>query len=115
MRELYLGYINILGPYIQAYKDFNRKYDWNTATILTFLYILSNEVDSIIRRKHSLTLALRIQNKAREVLRKVLEEDNITPIFEFDKLLTCLEANPGSVADFLAPIIMIGLLEGIKP
>ena len=115
MRELYLGYINILGPYIQVYKKFNKAYDWNTATILTFLYILSNEVDSIIRRKHGLTLALRIQSNAREALKKAVKENSINPVFELDRLFTCLEVNPGSVADFLAPIIMIGLLEDIKP
>lgn len=115
LRELRLGYANILGPYLQVYLEFNKAYDWNTASILTYLYILSNEVDSIIRRKYGLTLALKVKNYARNVLKRVLESGNLNPVFELDKLLSCLEANPGSVADFIAPIIMIGLLKGIKP
>ncbi len=115
MRELYIGYANILGPYLQVYKEFNKKYDWNTATVLTYLYILSNEVDSIIRRKYGLPFALKIREKAKETLNKILSENDTAILHELDKLLSCLEANPGSVADFLAPIIMIGLLEGIKP
>jgi len=104
-------------PYLK--KQISNNTNINTATINTFLYILSEYPDSLIIRKSGIEKAKLITEKSREILEvggystdvgqeMVRDLDN-----ELHKEKGML--NPGTSADLTASSIFLLLLEGWRP
>jgi triphosphoribosyl-dephospho-CoA synthase len=88
----------------------------NTATIDTFLYLLSKNPDSLIVRKNDLMIAKHVSERAREILiqggygsetGKTLTEKLDIDLQSKDGLL-----NPGTTADLTAASLFLLLLSG---
>lgn len=104
-------------PYIE--KQIIKKVNINTATINTFLYILSEYPDSLIIRKSGLAKAHYVSQKAK----KILEEDGYSTdvgremVWNLDRELHEADGmlNPGTSADLTASSIYLLLLGGWRP
>lgn len=85
----------------------------NTATVHTFLKILSLIPDSLITRKNSIETAKDIADKAKEVLEVggLNTEKGRNMLTRFDRELQKSKGklNPGSTADLTASSIMVSL------
>ena len=88
----------------------------NTATIDTFLYLLSENLDSLIVRKNDLTTAKRVSDRAREILDHggygTMIGRKLTETFDHDLRCTNGLLNPGTTADLTAASLFLLLLSG---
>jgi len=88
----------------------------NTATIDTFLYLLSENPDSLIIRKNDLTTAKRVSDRAREILDNggygTMIGRKLTETFDLDLQGTNGLLNPGTTADLTAASLFLLLLSG---
>ena len=88
----------------------------NTATIDTFLYLLSENPDSLIVRKNDLTTAIRVSDSAREILDHggygSETGKRLTEKFDLDLQGTNSLLNPGTTADLTAASLFLLLLSG---
>lgn len=88
----------------------------NTATIDTFLYLLSENPDSLIVRKNDLTTAKRVSDKAREILDHggygTMIGRKQTETFDLELQGTNGLLNPGTTADLTAASLFLLLLSG---
>jgi triphosphoribosyl-dephospho-CoA synthase len=104
-------------PYLR--KQISNNININTATINTFLYILSKYPDSLIIRKSGIEKANNITKKARKVLEaggyntSVGKEMVRDLDIELQKKKGML--NPGTSADLTASSLFLLLLEGWRP
>jgi len=93
--------------------------DINSAVVDTFLFILSGQPDSLIRRKSGLEKAQEVSEQAR----LILDEDGSRTakggklLRQLDKELQAAggDLNPGTTADLTAASIFVALLEGWRP
>jgi triphosphoribosyl-dephospho-CoA synthase len=99
----------------QTYKSTN---DINTATVHTFLFLLSSIPDTLIQRKLGGDVAKQISHRAQEVLDQggLLTKQGTKALKRFDISLRDAENkfNPGTTADLIAVILMTNLLEGMQ-
>jgi triphosphoribosyl-dephospho-CoA synthase len=88
----------------------------NTATIDTFLYVLSENPDSLIVRKNDLTTAKHVSDRAREILdHGGYSSDKgrrLTEMLDLDLQGTNGLLNPGTTADLTAASLFILFLNG---
>ncbi len=103
-------------PYFkQTYKSTN---DLNTATVNTFLFLLSSKPDTLIQRKLGSEAAMRVSYKAKKILEMggLLTKKGTEALNYFDKSLRDSKNryNPGTTADLIAVILMTSLLKGTK-
>lgn len=100
---------NFLRSRYQVHHDFNR------AIVETYLYLLSKNVDTVIRLKHGLSTALAVMENSRRVLETVLslEENWISPVASMDEELRKRDINPGSIADVVAEVIGLYMIRNI--
>jgi len=107
-----LGY-----PYFTQQLEKTR--DINTATVHTFLKILSEVPDTLIARKAGLSRARVVSAEAMRVLEMggLTTSSGRTLLWSFDKKLRDPkhELNPGTTADITAAVIAIGILGGYRP
>ena len=100
------------------FEKFNSTKDINTATVDTFLKILSDHPDTLIIRKSGLDVAKMVSSKAREILIHggISNRKGILLIRQLDDLLQSKKGkmNPGTTADILAGIIFCALLFGLS-
>ena len=93
--------------------------DVNTATVHTFLKILSEVPDTFIARKVGLTKAKEISAEARQVLEKggLTTRSGRNLLWEFDKKLRdpAHELSPGTTADITEAVLAISILNGYRP
>lgn len=93
--------------------------DLNTAIVNTFLYILSENPDTLIQRKTNPDKAQLVSNKASEIMINggVNTQIGMKLIKELDEELQSAEGslNPGSTADLTATSIFLTLLNGWRP
>jgi triphosphoribosyl-dephospho-CoA synthase len=86
----------------------------NSATVITFLTILSQVPDTLISRKYGDEKSKEVSNLAKKVLDSIdLDEDMIEfneKLIEFDDYLFENKLNPGTTADLTASSIMISYL-----
>lgn len=91
----------------------------NSATINTFLYILSEYSDSLIQRKRGLAAAKNVSEEAKKIIEAggYDTEDGREMIWNFDEKLHKAEGllNPGTTADLTATSLYLLLLEGWRP
>jgi triphosphoribosyl-dephospho-CoA synthase len=93
--------------------------DINTATVHTFLTILSKETDTLIVRKSGESAAQNVSKRAKEIIeagglttskgKKMIQSLDDDLAKEEGKL------NPGTTADLTCSSIMVALLEGWRP
>jgi len=93
--------------------------DVNTATVHTFLKILSEVPDTFISRKVGLAKAKEISAEARRVLEKggLITRSGRKLLWEFDKKLRdpAHELSPGTTADITEAVLAISILNGYRP
>jgi triphosphoribosyl-dephospho-CoA synthase len=89
--------------------------DLNRGIIETYLYLLSENRDTIIYLKHGEDTALEVSRKAREILLEVMNKNTnwFKPLWEFDEELNRRKINPGAVADLTAEAIALYLLKNM--
>jgi len=101
--------------FLRVYNEFR---DVNTATVHTFLEILSKNPDSLIQRKTSMEKALEVSKAAAEVLKQggLTSEKGRTMCWKLDEKLYRSKGNlnPGTTADLTASSIFVALLEGFR-
>ena len=104
-------------PYL--YKTLESSGDINTAIVDTFLYLLSKEPDSLIRRKSGYEAALDVSRKASAILSAggFGSKRGSEMTSSLDQELQKHEGsmNPGTTADLTAASIFLLLLEGWRP
>lgn len=81
---------------------------WEEATVRTYLTLLAEIPDSLIRRKYGDSVAERVSRDARKVLGAGPQERVI-----FDRQLRADELNPGTTADLTAAALYVALLSGL--
>jgi len=92
--------------------------DVNTATVHTFLEILSDVPDTLIARKVGLTKAKEVSAQAKQVL----EEGGLTTssgresLWKLDEKLRdpAHQLNPGTTADITAAVLAVNILNGYR-
>jgi len=93
--------------------------DINTATVHTFLKILSEVPDTFIARKVGLAKAKEISAGARQVLEKggLATKSGRNLLLGFDKKLRdpAHELSPGTTADITGAVLAISILGGYRP
>ncbi|MDR0900511.1 MAG: triphosphoribosyl-dephospho-CoA synthase [Methanobrevibacter sp.] len=82
----------------------------NSATMLTFLTILSEVPDTLISRKYGDEKAEEVSKLAKEILNQKNSTDFNNKIAEFDDFLFENKLNPGTTADLTAASIMVSYL-----
>lgn len=101
--------------FLRVYNEFR---DVNTATVHTFLEILSKNPDSLIQRKTSMEKALEVSKAAAEILKQggLTSEKGRTMCWKLDEKLYRSKGklNPGTTADLTASSIFVALLEGFR-
>jgi triphosphoribosyl-dephospho-CoA synthase len=97
-----------------TFLKFKKEQSINSATVITFLTILSQVPDTLISRKYGDEKAKEVSTLAMEVLNsKDLDDDMIEfnkKLSEFDDYLFENRLNPGTTADLTASSIMISYL-----
>jgi triphosphoribosyl-dephospho-CoA synthase len=95
------------------FKDIQEKYNTNQATVQTFLTILAQNPDSLIRRKYGEDKAQGVSAIAKSILHRggILTQEGISKLVEFDKQLIQNRLNPGTTADLTASSIMVAYLD----
>lgn len=101
--------------FLRIYNEFR---DVNTATVHTFLEILSKNPDSLVQRKTSMEKALEVSKAAAEILKQggLTSEKGRTMCWKLDEKLHRSKGklNPGTTADLTASSIFVALLEGFR-
>ena len=96
---------------------FKKTNDINSATVNTFLKILSGHPDSLIIRKSGLESAIMVSEKAAEIIKSggINTKKGLRLTQKLDKMLHEKEGqlNPGTTADLTAGIILCALLFGL--
>jgi triphosphoribosyl-dephospho-CoA synthase len=85
----------------------------NSATVQTFLTVLSQFPDTLISRKYGLQKAQEVSTEANNILDKggILSEEGRVSLGNFDQMLIQNKLNPGTTADLTASSIMVTLLD----
>jgi len=93
--------------------------DINTATVHTFLKILSEVPDTFIARKRGLAKAKLVSAEATQVLENsgLTNPSGRSYLLEFDKKLRdpAHELSPGTTADITEAVLAISILNGYRP
>ena len=99
-------------------KVYDESKDVNTATVHTFLEILSKNPDSLIQRKAGREKAVEVSERAAEILKEggLLGERGKAMCWAFDEELHRYKGklNPGTTADLTASSIFVALLGGFR-
>jgi triphosphoribosyl-dephospho-CoA synthase len=96
-----------------VFKDVQKKYNTNQATVQTFLKILAQNQDTLIRRKYGEDKAQVVSAIAKSILHRggILTQEGISKLVEFDQQLIRNKLNPGTTADLTASSIMVAYLD----
>lgn len=95
----------------KTFRENKDKYGYNTATLKTFLSILSLTEDSLISRKYGNDIAISVSKKAKKVLDSdITSKDGKLELENFDNYLFQNKLNPGTTADLTASSIFLDFL-----
>jgi len=93
--------------------------DINTATVHTFLKILSEIPDTLIARKTGMTKAKEVSAQAKTVLKEggLTTPESRDLLLKFDKKLRdpAHQLNPGTTADITSAVLALVILNGYRP
>ncbi len=125
------GYDSIAGEWVNNYpvtfdlgypyfvQQFEGTRDVNTATVHTFLKILSEVPDTLIARKVGLAKAKEVSMQAKHVLEAggLTTQSGRDSIWRLDEKLRdpTHQLNPGTTADITAAVLTISILNGYRP
>jgi len=86
--------------------------DLNRAIVETYLYLLSNNIDTIVYLKHGPNVAKEVSESASRILRKLLSlgKDWREVALKLDREFSSRGINPGAVADLTAETIALYML-----
>ena len=89
----------------------------NTATVQTFLEILSKYPDTFVQRIHGKKIAEKISEKAKTTVERggMLTSTGGAIVVKFDEELRKKDINPGTTADLVASSLMLAILDGLRP
>ncbi|MDH5691010.1 MAG: triphosphoribosyl-dephospho-CoA synthase [Candidatus Bathyarchaeota archaeon] len=100
-------------------KQLNEGRDINTATVQTFLKILSEVPDTFIVRKVGISKAKEVSLKAGEALEKggLLTSEGRSYIQKFDREIRdpAHKLSPGTTADIVTAVLAVSILNGYRP
>ncbi len=111
--EIVKGYKRSLKAKELIKEFFRETGDWNLSVVKAFIYILAENPDTLIQRKHGPGEAYYVMMRAKEI-RELIMDDNpkwIREVEELDKELSSRGINPGSTADIITSSIALYLLE----
>jgi triphosphoribosyl-dephospho-CoA synthase len=108
-KEVVEGYIKSIELVNHLDNRLKNHRDWNRAIVETYLYLLSNELDTLIIRKCSVDIAKYVMEKAKELYRLCIENWDmcLEDLKTFDYELHKENINPGSTADIVASSISL--------
>ena len=111
--ELVEGYIRSLRNLTFLKNRLKTHSNWNLALVETYLYQLTQDLDTLIIRKYGFKVAQEVSKKALEVLSKCLDGrgDCLNSVKDFDKELVEKNINPGSSADIIVSTIALYALQ----
>jgi len=129
--EISSGYDSIASEWLSNYsvtfdlgypyftKQLEDERDINTATVNTFLKILSEVPDTFIARKVGLSKAKEVSEKARKVLESggLSTTEGRSYIQKFDKEIRdpTHKLSPGTTADIVTAVLAASILNGYRP
>ncbi len=102
--EEYSRSLNALRYFVNC---LNGKGIFNECTVRTYLYILSNNIDTVIAREHGVNVAEYVSNRAKEILEHVGDRRFYNLLQDFDKELHEKKINPGAVADIVVSTLSL--------
>ncbi|MEL9908314.1 MAG: triphosphoribosyl-dephospho-CoA synthase [Desulfurococcus sp.] len=114
--ELVNGYKRSIASERFLRERFNLHGDWNRSVVETYLYILTENNDTIVLLKHGAGMVEYVKKRAGEVLSMVLKDNSsewMKPVTLLDEELYRLKVNPGAVADLTVSSIALFLLKNI--
>jgi triphosphoribosyl-dephospho-CoA synthase len=88
--------------------------DLNYSIVLGYHNLLSKVKDPLIVSKFGDRVAEEVRRKAAEILRELLDGEDIKILRRFDEELISRGINPGSVADMTISSIYLALLDGLR-
>ncbi|RJS49367.1 MAG: ATP--dephospho-CoA triphosphoribosyl transferase CitG [Methanobacterium sp.] len=97
----------------KVFKKIKKYHNTNSATVQTFLTILSRFPDTLISRKYGKDISREVSSEAKNILDKggILTREGAQELEIFDEKLFQNRYNPGTTADLTASSIMVALLE----
>lgn len=100
-------------------RELEKTHDVNTATVHTFLKILSDVPDSLIMRKAGLAKAEYVSEQAAQALKigGLSTQSGRDRLWKLDEELRDPDnpLNPGTTADITTAVLALGILEGYRP
>ncbi len=90
-----------------------RHRNWNRGVVETYLYLLCNNIDTMVMRTHNREVAETISGYACKLLDKIDEEHLYDELLELDKMLRKKDINPGSIADIIVSTIALYLYKRV--
>ncbi len=110
--ELIHGYPRSLEAKRFLEKRLNKHYDWNRAIVETYLKLLSQNQDTVIKRLYGEQVAKHVSWKAKETLEEIQDKENwVEPVEELDNELRRRAINPASIADLVVSTIALYLID----
>lgn len=110
--ELIYGYPRSLEAKIFLEKRLNKHCDWNRAVVETYLKLLSQNQDTVIKRLYGEQVAKHVSWKAKETLKEIQDKENwVGPVEELDRELRRQAINPASIADLVVSTIALYLID----
>ncbi len=106
-REIVEGYPRSLNALRYFVACLNSKEVFNECTVRTYLYILSNNIDTVIAREHGVDVAEYVSSRAKEILEYVGDKRFYNLLRDFDKELHDRKINPGAVADIVVSTLSL--------
>lgn len=110
--ELVYGYPRSLEAKQFLEKRLNKHHNWNRAVVETYLKLLSQNWDTVIKRLHGEQVAKQVSLKARETLKEIQDKEKwVEPVEKLDHELRRQGINPASIADLVVSTIALYLID----
>ncbi len=90
------------------------KHGINDAVVLTFMELLSRNIDTFIRTKFDINKAEEVLMRAKRIFQKDDTDEIMNEIRTFDEELLNEGVNPGSTADIIIAGLFVSLVEGMR-
>ncbi len=90
-----------------------RHKNWNRGVIETYLYLLCNNIDTMVMKTHGLKVAETVSGYACKLLDKIDEDHLYEELLELDKSLRKKSINPGSIADIIVSTVALYLYKRV--
>lgn len=95
-------------------QDKIKEYCINDTIVLTFMQLLSCNIDTFIQTKFGNEKAEEVSLRAKSILKKGDIKEIIKDIYSFDEELLKEGINPGSTADIIISGLFVSILEGLR-